>query len=147
MQKDIKQKYPNTMIISGGNHATLAPKDLLFNGYDYIIYGEAEVSFKEFLLNILSGKSVRGLKGLCYLEDGKIVKNPSHEPIVDLDTLPFNDYSEFDLESYFRWSKLRYLNIQTSRGCIYDCAFWVFAFNRFHFGSNISDSIQTLSNR
>lgn len=121
--KDIKQKYPNTMVISGGNHATLVPEDLLFDGYDYIIYGEGEASFKEFLYRLLNNKSVRALKGLCYLYDGKIVKNPTREPIGDLDTLPFNDYSEFDLKPYFKWAKMRYINIETSRGCIYNCAF------------------------
>lgn len=121
--KDIKQKYPNTMVISGGNHATLAPEDLLFNKYDYILYGEAEASFKEFLYRLLNGKSLRDQKGLCFLEDGKIVKNPAYEPIQDLDTLPFNDFSEFNLEPYFKWARMRYINIWTARGCIYNCAF------------------------
>ncbi|MBL7197798.1 MAG: B12-binding domain-containing radical SAM protein [Candidatus Omnitrophica bacterium] len=121
--KDIKEKYPNTMIISGGNHATLVPEDLLFNGYDYIVYGEGEVTFKGFLRRLLHKESVEGLKGLCYLRDGKIVKNPPCELIEDLDELPFNDYSEFDLKPYFKRSGLRYISMETSRGCIYDCAF------------------------
>ncbi|MCX5701661.1 MAG: radical SAM protein [Candidatus Omnitrophica bacterium] len=121
--KDIKEKYPDTIVISGGNHATLAPEDLLLNSYDYIIYGEGEASFKEFLHRHLNKQSVKDLKGLYYLEDGKIVKNPPREPIEDLDTLPFNDYSEFNLKPYFKWAKMRYINIETSRGCIYNCAF------------------------
>ena len=121
--KDIKLKYPNTIIIAGGNHATLVPEDLLFNGYDYVVRGEGEVTFKEFLQRLLNGESVRDLKGLCYLGEEKIVGNPSREPISDLDTLPFNDYSEFNLEQYFKWAKINYLNIETSRGCIYNCSF------------------------
>jgi len=120
---DIKQRYPDTIIISGGNHATLVPEDLLFNGYDYIIYGEAEESFKKFLERMLNKKAARDLKGLCYLEDDKIVKNPPCELIKDLDQLPFNDFSEFNLEPYFKWAKMRYINIETSRGCIYNCSF------------------------
>lgn len=121
--KDIKNKYPVTMLISGGNHATLVPEDLLFNDYDYIVYGEGETSFKEFLQRLLSGKPLKDLKGLCYLEEGKVAKNPPRESISDLDTLPFNDYCRFDLQPYFKWTKIRYLNIETSRGCIYNCAF------------------------
>jgi len=121
--KDIKLKYPNTIVVSGGNHATLAPEDLLFNSYDYIIYGEAEASFREFLQRLLNKKSLRDLRGIFYLEDGKIIKNPPYESISDLDTLPFNDFSEFNLESYFKWARMRYMNIETSRGCIYNCAF------------------------
>ena len=121
--KDIKGEYPDTMIISGGNHATLVPEDLLCNEYDYIVYGEGELTFKEFLIKFLHKESVEGLKGLCYLRNGKIVKNPPCEPIENLDTLPFNDYSEFDLEPYFKRSGLRYISMETSRGCIYNCAF------------------------
>lgn len=121
--RDIKKRYPNTVLISGGNHATLAPEDLLYNGYDYIIYGEGEMSFREFLRMFLNSEAVEDLKGLCYLESAKIKKNPPREPISDLDRLPFNDYSEFDLDKYFRRAGIRYLNIETSRGCIYNCSF------------------------
>jgi anaerobic magnesium-protoporphyrin IX monomethyl ester cyclase len=121
--RDIKNKYPRTLIISGGNHATLAPEDLLFNEYDYVLYGEAEGSYREFMLRLLQGRSVRDLKGICYVMDGTISKNPPYEPIQDLDTLPFNDFRKFNLEPYFEWAGLRYINIETSRGCIYNCSF------------------------
>ena len=38
--RQIKNKYPNTMVISGGIHATFVPEDLLSNQYDYVLYGE-----------------------------------------------------------------------------------------------------------
>lgn len=121
--KDIKNAYLNVIIIAGGNHATLIPGDLLFNDYDYILNGEGEASFKEFLQRLLKGGTVKDLRGVSYFEGGEIIKNPSREPIDDLDTLPFNDYSKFNLEPYFKWSKIRYLNIETSRGCIHNCSF------------------------
>jgi radical SAM superfamily enzyme YgiQ (UPF0313 family) len=105
--KDIRQQYPGTMIIAGGNHATLAPQDLLFNGYDYVLYGEAEASFGDFLSRLINKKQLKDLDGLCYLEGGRIVKNKPYAPIEDLDVLPFNDFSEFDLEPYFKWAKMR----------------------------------------
>ncbi|MDD5130442.1 MAG: radical SAM protein [Candidatus Omnitrophica bacterium] len=121
--QDIKKKYPDTLVISGGNHATLVPEDLLFNGYDYVISGEGELTFREFLSNCIKGFSQKDLKGLCYARDNRIVKNPPQQPVEDLDTLPFNDYSEFNLEPYFKHSGLRYMSMETSRGCIYNCAF------------------------
>ena len=121
--KDIKDRYPGTIVISGGNHATLAPEDLLFNEYDYIVYGEGETTFKEFLERLLNGEDVKNLKGLYYLRDGKIVKSSPRELIEDLDTLPLNDYSEFDLRPYFKRAGIRYVSLETSRGCIYNCAF------------------------
>ncbi len=121
--KEIKNAYPGTTVIAGGNHATLMPEDLLFNDYDYIIAGEGEASFKEFLQRLLGRQPLSDLKGLCYLKNGEVVKNPAREPIEDLDSLPLNDYSRFDLGPYFKWAKIKYLNIETSRGCIYSCAF------------------------
>lgn len=121
--KDIKEKYPRTLVVAGGNHATLVPEDFLFNAYDYVIYGEGEVTFGEFLKRTLRGESLTTLKGVCYLRGHEIVKNPARELIENLDTLPFNNYSEFDLESYFKKSGARYLAIETSRGCVYNCAF------------------------
>ena len=121
--KDIKERHPDTLVISGGNHATLVPEDLLLNGYDYIIYGEGESAFKIFLKRVLSRKSLEDLKGIYYLKDGNIIKNLPFEQIEDLDTLPLNDYSNFDLEPYFKKSGLRYISLETSRGCIHNCSF------------------------
>lgn len=121
--KDIRKKYPDTMLITGGNHATLLPGDLIYHGYDYIIYGEGELTFKELLQRILDKKTVKDINGIYYLNDKQIVKNSPREPIKDLDTLPLNDFSEFDLTPYFKLAKLRYINIETSRGCNYNCSF------------------------
>ena len=121
--KDIKKRYPDTMVIGGGNHATLVPEDLLFNNYDYLVYGEGERTFEEFIVRIKEGKDVKNIKGISYLKNRRITKNPARELIDDLDTLPMNDYSEFDLEPYFKHSGMRYISMETSRGCAYNCAF------------------------
>lgn len=121
--KDIKKKYPNTKMVTGGNHATLLPEDLLLNGFDYVIYSEGEVTFKEFLQKLSNKENVKGIEGVCYLKEGKVVKNNPRELIKDLDTLPLNDFSEFNMNPYFKFAKMRYINIETSRGCIYNCAF------------------------
>ncbi|MCX6759735.1 MAG: radical SAM protein, partial [Candidatus Nealsonbacteria bacterium] len=121
--KDIKKKFPETIIISGGNHATLVPEDLLFNGCDYIVCGEGELTFKEVLQKLLKKETLSGLDGLCYLNNGEIVRNSARELIKDLDSLPLNDYSYFNLEPYFKRSGLRYISMETSRGCYYNCAF------------------------
>ena len=121
--KDIKKKYPDTMLVSGGNHATLLPEDLLFNGYDYVIASEGELTFKEFLQRLSDKKTVKDIDGIYYSDDGKVIRNNPRELIKDLDTLPLNDYSEFDLDPYFKTAKMHYMNIETSRGCIYNCAF------------------------
>ena len=121
--REIRRERPDAILVSGGNHATLVPEDLLHNGYDYVVCGEGEVTFQEFLRALMSGDSVRDLEGLCQMVDGEIVTNPPRELIEDLDTLPLNDYSRFDLEECFTSSGLRHISMETSRGCIYNCAF------------------------
>ncbi|MBU0635321.1 MAG: B12-binding domain-containing radical SAM protein [Candidatus Omnitrophica bacterium] len=121
--KDIKAKYPDTLVIAGGNHATLVPEDLLGNGYDYIVCGEGEITFEEFLKTDLDRQKIETLEGIAYLNDGEIVKTSGRQQIQNLDELPFNDYAEFNLEPYFKRSGLRYISMETSRGCIYNCAF------------------------
>ncbi len=121
--KEIRKKYPQAMIITGGNHATLAPEDLLLNNYDYVLYGEAEGSFGEFLNRLCDNRPLKDMDGLAYLERGKVVKNRPFALLENLDLLPFNDFSTFSLEPYFKWAGMRYINIETVRGCLYNCAF------------------------
>lgn len=121
--KLIKAKYPNTIVIAGGNHSTLQPEDLLYNKFDYIIYGEGELTFKEFVLKLKAGQSPDGIDGIYRLENNEIVKNPPRAIIENLDELPFNDYTKFELEPYFKWAGIKYLNMETVRGCKYNCAF------------------------
>ncbi len=118
----IKEKYPRTTVIAGGNHATFAPDDLLSNGYDYVLAGEGEATFKAFIEAWTAGDDVRRLDGVVYRRDGSLVRNPARRLIADLDALPLNDYSRFDLRPYFERGGARYIIMETSRGCVYDCA-------------------------
>ncbi len=121
--REIKKKYPNTKVISGGIHATFVPQDLLGNQYDYVIYGEGEITFEKFIQREKENKPVDDLRGLFFIKDGKLVGNPARKVIKELDTLPINDYTHFDLEPYYNKAGVRYIQLMTSRGCVYNCRF------------------------
>jgi len=99
------------IIIFGGPHATIQPGACL-KFCDYAVKGEAE----ETMLEICSNpRSIRAIRGVCYLNDGRLVENPPAELVQDLDKYPLPDNAGLkDLSDY---------NIMASRGCPYSCSY------------------------
>ncbi len=84
---------------------------------DYIIFGEGEVTFKEFLEEIQKeSPQLHKIKGLAYKENENIIINESRELIANLDTInyPYNENDEFT-------NKIIYY--ESSRGCPFNCSF------------------------
>jgi len=56
--------------------------------------------------------------GLLYRRNGEVLSGPSPKPVMDLDSISFPRYTDFDLRRY-----AREINVVTSRGCPYRCIF------------------------
>ncbi|MBY8999147.1 MAG: cobalamin-dependent protein, partial [Candidatus Thorarchaeota archaeon] len=55
----IREQFGNDVtIIGGGAHASIRPKELLANGFDYVVVGEGEVVFPELLWYLMNGKNL-----------------------------------------------------------------------------------------
>lgn len=121
--KAIKKHYPSTILIGGGNHATMAPEDLLDNQFDYIVLGEGEITFPKLLHCLDTQKDCRQIKGIAFSQNGEVVKTAPRELIQDLDTLPVICPDSFDDNRIYTFSGIKYLNIETSRGCPHNCSF------------------------
>ena len=128
--EQIKEKNKNALVVAGGPNTTILPEETLKNpNIDVISIGEGELTF----LDIVNNKdNLKKVKGIWYKENGKIVKNPSREPIKNLDFLPFPAFESLPMEKYIKmWFQLdgvklkniRGTNIITSRGCPYNCSF------------------------
>jgi len=106
----IKEVRPESKIIIGGIHVTVAPDELRDNQkIDYLFFGESEITFPEFLKNPSSFK--REIKG---------------EPVLDLDSLPFLDRHLYlqPLEQNVKvWGDSPMATFLTARGCPFNCAF------------------------
>ncbi len=83
---------PGVITILGGIHPTFMYGQVLSEApwIDYIVRGEGEEIIVNLLRSIEAGtiEADRGsIKGLAYLEDGKLIATPAHPVIADLDTL------------------------------------------------------------
>ena len=112
----LKIVSPNTKILLGGPEVSFDGKYLLKNHpfIDYIIYGEGEDTFREFI----SSSKMEKINGLIYRnKDEDICVNPPRKLLENLDKIT-SPYESFGDE--FR-NKIVYY--ESSRGCPFNCQF------------------------
>ena len=115
----IKEQF-DLKIIMGGVHVILSPQEVIGkNEVDIVCIGEGEGVLKELLDNSLNCTNVAGI---WYKKNKKIIKNKPRKLIEDLDSLPFPDFEDFELEHYFVINHY-HLPIMGSRGCPYSCTY------------------------
>lgn len=121
--KNLKNILPKTIFIAGGIHASVFPEDVLKSGFDIVIRGEGEVTFRE-IINLLCDKKIEkehyknllaDIDGVSYCNADKFVHTRNRECIDDLDKLAFPDRSNLPLDKY------EHDSIMTSRGCAFNC--------------------------
>lgn len=110
--KRLRLNYGDRLkLIAGGAHPTGDPYGTLKIGFDIVVIGEGEESFKELLKRYLKGDDIRVVKGLAIFELGKYLFTGKREK-VDLDKyLPISI-------SYGKVGP-----IEITRGCPYRCYF------------------------
>ena len=119
---------PNSIILAGGSHFTLMAETILqeLKELDYIIMGEGELAFSQFLQDLSGGGKGKGVKNLARSDDGKVILNSRGPLIPNLDSLPLPAYHLIDMESeayYWHGMGRRAFGISTSRGCGDHCAY------------------------
>jgi anaerobic magnesium-protoporphyrin IX monomethyl ester cyclase len=113
----IKQLNPNTKILLGGPEVSYEFGEIIALNYiDYIIVGEGEIAFQEFLDNYPNPELVSSL----VWKKGTEVKENKMAPMFDLknfeNSMPYRFDKPEDLIN-------KVLYIETSRGCPYKCEF------------------------
>lgn len=124
---DIKSTNAKTKIICGGPYCNETKKYI--ENADYTLFGEVDLVIVNLLESISKNKSLAGFPGLCYRENGNIVRNPGKPIPENLDSI---DPPLFDLvknKNYGYVYGVKFKNIYpiiTSRGCPFKCAFCTF---------------------
>lgn len=121
---------PETFVLCGGAHATACYKDILrYNVFDGVAVGEAEKSFRDFVIALRNGKKIKDIKGKI---EGIIFNDMPKQDIypafiLDLNTLPIPAYDLANWENYsasfHRNNNNLFATIVTSRGCPYKCRY------------------------
>jgi radical SAM superfamily enzyme YgiQ (UPF0313 family) len=115
----IRKYNDNCYIVMGGPHATTCPEECLRMGADFVVRGDGEAAFREFL----DDKQVHKIKGLCFL-DNDILRDGGRAMLDDINDVPFPARALFDMSKYKRMiGDRKAAHIVTLRGCPYNCAY------------------------
>ncbi|PCI42443.1 MAG: hypothetical protein COB46_00205 [Rhodospirillaceae bacterium] len=136
----LKVIWPDAVFVIGGIHATNFSEVLLKKeAIDYVIRGEGEQAFKEFLDNFNDPEALLNIKGVynqTKIEQGGCLIITDY--MQDLDEIPYPDWDLVDMESYSsEASNMRRMEfddqdksiethaaiLMSSRGCPYRCIF------------------------
>jgi radical SAM superfamily enzyme YgiQ (UPF0313 family) len=116
------KKRLKVAVIVGGSHASAAPESLLSSpNVDYVIRGEGEKPFVEFLKYLKDDQGIERVPNLAYKNRGETILNPVSDnfPIEEL-SIP--DFSDFSPTGYALAGKPMTFMI-TSRSCPHKCSF------------------------
>ncbi|MGH7811363.1 MAG: B12-binding domain-containing radical SAM protein, partial [Candidatus Binatia bacterium] len=112
----------SAIVVMGGSHASAAPESLLASPHvDYVIRGEGEKPFVEFLRSVQNQTSVEDIQNLAFKRDGEFIVNPVQDNFP-IDELPIPDLSDFAPSTYAVTGKPMTFMI-TSRSCPHKCSF------------------------
>jgi len=110
--KVLREKVGRSVtIIGGGPHASARPKELIDNGFDFVVVGEGEKTFPELLWHLLNDQDPHDILGVVD-KDRTDCPRPRDIPPVNLDEFP-----------PFALGKNILGPVEVTRGCPYSCKF------------------------
>src|SRR5215831_5969632 len=87
-------------VVMGGSHASAVPASLLASPHvDFVIRGEGEKPFVEFLKYLNGQRSIEEIPNLVYKRSGEFVLNPVADNFP-IDELPFPNLHDFTPDNY-----------------------------------------------
>ncbi|MHA2142480.1 MAG: TIGR04013 family B12-binding domain/radical SAM domain-containing protein [Candidatus Thorarchaeota archaeon] len=108
----VKDRFGDSVIlVGGGPHASARPMELLVAGFDYVVVGEGEKTFRDLMWCFLSDDDPGNLDGVVTRDDTSFPR-PKDRPKVILD-----DYPPFALGKNILGP------VEVTRGCPFACKF------------------------
>lgn len=126
-----KSVAPGIATVVGGPHANGLPVRTLeeFPSFDFLVYGEGEVTLYELCRTLHDGGGLAAVAGLVHRQGEEIVQNPPRPLVAELDSLPFpardlfGNGKQVGHASRGFANTLRSTELFTSRGCPFSCSF------------------------
>lgn len=118
-----KKRYPDKPVILGGWHPSLLPdQTLAADCVDIVVKGQGEEAMLEIVERIEAGESMKGIAGVGYKEDGRIVFN-TPRALKPISEMPPKAYQLADFDAYERVCGRRWAMYTSSLACPYQCAY------------------------
>ena len=126
--KAIKEKYPNCLILYGGQHQPLPDRNKgFFKKYPYIdvlIHHEGELTLEELLLNL---NNLKNINGITLNLNEKEFRTPSRERVKEIEDMP-SPYLDGSFDWIIKKNKRENnytfnATVESARGCPFSCAF------------------------
>lgn len=126
----LRKEMPSSLIVLGGAHPTVLPKETLqeFLDVDLLVLGEGEITFYEIVKAFQEKKPYNNIDGIAYhnINNEIEITNP-RQIIKNLDDIPLPAWHLLPMHVYrpttSRYRKLPSFSLLTSRGCPMNCAF------------------------
>ena len=117
----IRKRLPDCKIVYGGASTAeyaggLTHLDKPF--VDAIVLREGDITLPVICNDLKVNGDFVQTPGLVFKKNGEIINGGLREPVQSLDSIPFPDYSDFDLH---RYSDPYRLDMFSSRGCVNQC--------------------------
>lgn len=112
-----KANLKDATLVIGGVHATALPEHTIkeFPCFDFVVYGEGEITFHELIMSLNEGRGYEDISGIVYRAPDGIRKTGARGLILDLDELPYPAWGLFPRADEYP--------IMMSRGCPFKCNF------------------------
>ncbi len=120
LNREIKERFPQTLSVFGGAHPTYFPEMIEEDGVDVVCIGEGEFALAELATAFERDEDPTSIENLWVKQNGTIHRNPIRPLIEDLDILPIPDHLLF-----LRASRKPPIHaiVMTGRGCPYSCTY------------------------
>ncbi len=117
------RKVTDVPLVCGGIHTMAAGEEILLSKlFDYIIRGEAEEAFAEFV-DAVKQKPGHFRPQKSWLSPRRRIRGSIPlRPLPDLKKLPFKDYDIFDFQKIID-AKNGWTGLMASRGCPFSCTY------------------------
>jgi ribosomal peptide maturation radical SAM protein 1 len=122
----LKKRYPHIPIMMGGATFEDDIAEEIMKGcpqVDYIHCGDADETLPKAIRRVYSGESMKGMPGIMWRENGRVVYNGRAPNLADMNKTPVPDFDEYFYArkqghyEYYDDAQGVLLPIETARGC------------------------------